>query len=234
MNSPITIDGFTVDVTLKRMKYMHLRVHPPDGRIQVSAPNRTTLRVIQDFVRSKRDWILRQRKTVAEQAANRSATFENDEIHYVWGKPLRLQIIESPDTCGMEPTSDRLLMHVLPGTNRLRRKTMLDKWHTEQLARALPGLIKKWEPLIGVSVARVSVRPMKTRWGSCSIKSRRIRINTELAKRPPECLEYIIVHEMVHLLEPSHNKRFAALMNGFMPDWKNYRTLLNRFPISDA
>lgn len=234
MNSPINIDGFTVDVTLKRMKYMRLRVHPPDGRLRVSAPHRTTLRIIRDFVRSKRDWILRQQKIVVEQAASRKVSLENDDTYYVWGNPLRLQIIESSCTYGIELNSDKLLMHVLPGAHRLRRKAMLDKWYLEQLTQVIPDLIKKWEPLMGVNVAHVSVRPMKTRWGSCSIKSRRIRINTELAKRPQECLEYIVVHEMVHLLEASHNKRFAALMNGFMPDWKKHRTMLNRFPIGDV
>ncbi len=234
MTTQVTIDGFTVDVTLKRMKYMRLRVHPPDGHIRVSAPHRTTIHVIRDFVHSKRDWILRQQKIIVEQSLSRSANFENGEIHYVWGNPLRLHIIESSHAYGIERTSDKLLMHILPGANRLRRKTILDKWYTEQLMQALPDLIRKWEPLMGVSVAHITVRPMKTRWGSCSIKSRRIRINTELVKRPPECLEYIVVHEMAHLLEPSHNNRFAALMNEFMPDWKKYRTMLNHAPICDA
>ena len=229
-----TVGGLEVAVSFKRMKYMHLRIHPPDGRISVSAPNQTPLRTIEQFVCDKRAWILRQRAAMQKQSSTRTGDYDEDSVHFVWGHPCRLHLIETSDAGGPECVADQLIIRTPPGSDRAYRRTLLEKWYAEQLSRALPDLIRPWEERLGIHVERWVLRPMKTRWGSCSMATRRIRLNTELARRPRACLEYILVHEMMHLLEPTHNARFHALMDRHLPSWRTCRKTLNRYPIRSA
>ena len=228
---PMNVGDLEVCVTFKRMKYMHLRIHPPDGRISVSAPNQTPLKAIEQFVRAKRVWILRQREAMQKHSSTHTGDYNEDSVHFVWGRPCRLHIIETPDAGSLECAADQLIIRTPPGSDRAYRRHLLEKWYAEQLRQALPDLIRPWEEQLGIHAERWVLRPMKTRWGSCSMRTRRIRLNTELARRPRECLEYILVHEMMHLLEPTHNARFHALMDRYLPSWRTCRQTLNRHPI---
>jgi predicted metal-dependent hydrolase len=149
----------------------------------------------------------------------------------VWGRRYLLRIVEADKPPAVELSPNTLYLHVRPGTSATKREAVLTAWYRQQLQEVAPALIAKWEPVMGVKVARLSIRQMKTRWGSCTPATRAIRLNTELAKKPAVCLEYIVVHELAHLLEPSHNQRFVSLMNGFLPQWRDIRDLLNDQPV---
>ena len=153
------------------------------------------------------------------------------ESHYVWGKRYLLTIAESDEPPSIELTHSRMLLRVRPGTDEHKRQALIEEWYREQLKEAVPPLLARWQPLLGVRVERFFVQRMKTKWGSCNYKARTIRLNTELAKKPVECLEYIVVHELVHLLEPTHNAHFVALMDRFMPQWQFHRQVLNCLPV---
>ena len=154
------------------------------------------------------------------------------ESHYVWGKRYLLQVVEQDDAPSVELKHNQMVLTVRPGTDEAKRQAIVEAWYRQQLRDALPPLIAHWERLMGVKVERFFVRHMKTKWGSFNYRAHTIRLNTELAKKPRECLEYVVVHELVHLLEPTHNARFVALMNQFMPGWQFHKEQLNRLPVS--
>jgi len=153
------------------------------------------------------------------------------ESHYLWGKRYLLKVVEKEAPPGVELKHSKMLLQVRPGTSPDKRQAILEEWYREQLKATVPPFIAKWEPLMGVKVTRFFVQRMKTRWGSCNPDTGGIRLNTELAKKPPECLEYLVVHEMTHLLEPTHNDRFMNLLERFMPKWRFFRDELNRLPV---
>jgi predicted metal-dependent hydrolase len=155
----------------------------------------------------------------------------NRESHYLWGKRYLLDVVEVDARPEVVLLHEKMILRVRPGTDESRRQEIVEEWYRAQLRQAATQLLAKWEPLIGVKVEWLFVQRMKTKWGSCRPRSGNIRLNTDLAKKPPECLEYILVHEMVHLLEPSHNARFVSLMDGFVPKWQFYRQALNRLPV---
>ncbi|MBX3332468.1 MAG: M48 family metallopeptidase, partial [Nitrospira sp.] len=155
----------------------------------------------------------------------------NRESHYLWGKRYLLTVQEKDCTPSIELWHRRILLSVRPGASEERKQELFEAWHRQQLKQAVLPLLAKWQPLMGVTVSRVFVQRMKTKWGSCNPTARHIRLNTELAKKPPECLEYIVVHELAHLIERTHTQRFIALMDRFMPKWKFYRQVLNRLPV---
>lgn len=221
----------TVDVVLKDIKNVHLSVYPPTGRVRISAPKRMSLDTIRVFAISKLDWIRRQQVKLQEQERETPREYVERESHYLWGKRYLLTVTERDEPPAIELKHRRMLLGVRPGTDQARRGEIVEEWYREQLKQAVPPLLERWQPVLGVSVERWFVQRMKTRWGSCNHKARTIRLNTELAKKPPECLEYIVVHELVHLLEPTHNARFLALMDQFMPHWKFHRQALNRLPV---
>jgi predicted metal-dependent hydrolase len=231
MASRLDLGGITVDVVLKDIKNIHLSVHPPEGRVRISAPKRMSLDTIRVFAISKLGWIKQQQAKLREQERETPREYVERESHYVWGKRYLLSVIESDGPPAIELKHSRMLLRVRPGTEAGKREALVEEWYRERIKRAVPPLLDRWQPLLGVSVERFFVQRMKTRWGSCNHKARTIRLNTELAKKPPECLEYIVVHEMVHLLEPTHNARFVALMDRFMPKWRFYREALNRLPV---
>ena len=187
-----------------------------------------TLRV---FAVSKLDWIKRQQQKMIEQERETPREFLDRESHYVWGKRYLLTVIEQDQVPAVELQHSHLLLRVRPGTTEDKRQAIVEDWYRSQLKQAAPPLIAKWEKLMGVKVERFFVQKMKTRWGSCNPVARSIRLNTDLVKKPRECLEYVVVHELAHLLEPSHNARFIALMDRFMPKWQFYREQLNRLPV---
>jgi len=185
---------------------------------------------IRSFVVTKLDWIRRQQKTLQARELPAPYAYLDDEIHLVWGEEYRLKVVEQDAAPFVELRDQTLLLQIGRGSSTVNRHKLIAEWHRTLLHAAAPLLIAKWEPLLRVTVARLSVRDMKTRWGSCTPRSRRIRLSTELAKKPPECLEYVVVHEMVHFLEASHNRRFVRLMDQFMPAWRLHRKALNRPP----
>ncbi|AKB31600.1 putative metal-dependent hydrolase [Methanosarcina siciliae HI350] len=232
MTTQIELGDIKVDVVLKDIKNIHLSVYPPNGRVKISAPLRMDMDTIRVFAISRLGWIKQQRKKFREQARETPREYLDLESHYVWGKRYLLKVIEVCEAPSVELKHNKMILRVRPGTADEKKQAVVDAWYREQLKKAIPSLIAKWEPLMDVKVERFFVQRMKTKWGSCNHKARNIRLNTELAKKPPECLEYIIIHEMTHLLEPTHNSRFIALMDRFMSKWQFYRDRLNQLPVS--
>ncbi len=231
MVTQIKLGDIAVDVVKKNIKNIHLSVYPPAGRVRISAPLRMNLDTIRVFAISKLGWIKQQQKKLQEQERETPREYLDRESHYVWGKRYLLKVVESDEAPAVELRHSQMHLRVRPGASDEKKQAIVEEWYREQIKQAASALIAKWEPLIGVRVERFFVQKMKTKWGSYSPGSRSIRLNTDLAKKPLECLEYIIVHEMVHLLEPTHNNRFVSLMDQFMPKWRYYRAELNRLPL---
>jgi len=231
MRTTLELGGITLDVVRKDIKNVHLSVHPPTGRVRISAPTRMNLETIRLFAISKLGWIKQQQKKLREQERESPREYLDRESHYVWGKRYLLKVVETDAAAEVQLKHSTLVLKVRPGVSDEKKQAVLDAWYREQLKTATPPLIAKWKPLIGVHVKRFFVQRMKTKWGSCSPHSGSIRLNAELAKKPLECLEYLVVHEMAHLLEPTHNQRFIALMDRFMPKWRFHRDTLNRLPV---
>jgi predicted metal-dependent hydrolase len=231
MATRLNLGPLTVEVVKKDIKNLHLSVYPPHGQVRISAPRRMNLDTIRVFAIGKLDWIRTQQKRLREQEREAAREYLDRESHYVWGRRYLLKVIEHDAPAGVVLQPRCLLLQVRPGAGRENREAVLEAWYREQLKTAAASLIAKWQPRLGVGVARLFVQRMKTKWGGCNPATRNIRLNTELAKKPRECLEYIVVHEMAHLLEPTHNARFVALMDRFMPRWRFYRDLLNRLPV---
>jgi predicted metal-dependent hydrolase len=231
MVTRIELGEITVDVMFKDIKNVHLSVLPPNGRVRISAPTRMSLDTVRVFAISKLGWIKQQQKKLQEQERETPREYLDRESHYVWGKRYLLKVVEEDAAPEVELKHSTIVLRVRPGTDESKKQAILEEWYRGQLKQSVPALIAKWETLIGVKVERIFVQRMKTKWGSCNPESRSIRLNTDLAKKPRECLEYILAHEMVHLLERTHNARFVSLMDRFMPNWQFYQKMLNRLPV---
>jgi predicted metal-dependent hydrolase len=231
MVTQINLGEIAVDVVMKDIKNIHLSVYPPTGRVRISAPLRMNLDTIRVFAVTKLGWIKSQQQKLREQERETPREYLDRESHYLWGKRYLLKIEEQDAAPEVELKHNKMILRIRPATSHDRKHEILEAWYREQLKSALPPLIAKWESLMGVKVGRCFVQKMRTKWGSSSHDSKNIRLNTDLAKKPPECLEYIVVHELAHLLEPTHNARFIALMDQFMPKWKFYKDQLNRLPV---
>jgi len=229
----LTVRGIDVDVVYKDIKNLHIGVYPPMGRVRVAAPSRLDDDQVRLAVIQRLPWIKRQRQEL--QTADRQSQREmvTGESHYVWGSRLRLKVIERPGRPHIEADGNRLLLYTRPEDTAEQRRALLDQWHRHQLRQALPELIAKWEDRLEVSVPKWSIRRMKTKWGSCNRESRHIWFNTELAKKHPDCLEYILVHEMAHYIERNHGERFTKLMDRYLPDWRSRRDQLNGSPLAE-
>ncbi len=231
MVSRIKLGDLVVDVTLKDIKNVHLSVYPPHGAVRISAPKRMNLETIRLFAISRLAWIKQQQKKLREQERETPREYVERESHYVWGKRCLLEVRKDDAPPSVELRHKRLVLQVRHGTSEAAREALVEAWYRQQLKAAVPPLLARWEPLLGVRTRGFFVQRMKTKWGSCNHHERTIRLNTELAKKPPECLEYLVVHELAHILEPTHNVRFLALMDRFMPQWRVRRDLLNRLPV---
>jgi len=234
MATVLQLGDIAVDVVLKDIKNVHLGVYPPTGRVRISAPSRMSLDTIRVFAVAKLDWIKAQQRKLREQERETPREYLERESHYVWGKRYLLSVTEGDQAPTLALKHSRMVLTVRAGTNEAAKEAVVAQWYREQIKAAVRELAAKWEPIVGVSVNRVFVQQMKTKWGGCNPRARTIRLNTELAKKPKECLEYIVVHEMVHLLEPTHNARFVALMDQLMPRWQFLRQRLNRLPVRHA
>jgi len=227
----IDLGDMQIEVLRKTIRNLHLSVLPPLGKVRIAAPSHMSLDTIRVFVISRLAWIKNQQRKIQAQQREAPREYLDRESHYVWGRRYLLKRLEIDAAPAVRLEHSKLVLQVRPGTDEMRSQDLLDGWYREQIRVVLPELITKWEAVMGVQVGRIFVQRMKTRWGSCNPESRSIRLNTDLAKKPPECLEYIVVHEMTHLLEPTHNARFMALMDLFMPQWKHLRGALNQLPV---
>ena len=231
MAAEIVLGEVRVDVVRKDIKNIHLGVYPPLGRVRISAPLRVSLDTIRVFAISKLGWIKQQQRKLRGQERETPREYLDRESHWVWGKRYLLKVIEVDAPPEVKLRHNKMLLQIRPSTSEGKRQAVLDQWYREQLRESALPLVAKWEPLLDVKVRGFFLQRMKTKWGSCNPVSASIRLNTDLARKPRECLEYIVVHEMVHLLEPTHNNRFVALMDRFMPKWQHCREVLNRLPV---
>ncbi|HNC50751.1 MAG TPA: SprT family zinc-dependent metalloprotease [Accumulibacter sp.] len=228
----LTVSGIKVEVVRKDIKNLHLGVYPPHGRVRVAAPLVISDDAVRLAVIDKLGWIRRQKASFAAQPRQSQREMVNGESHYFLGQRYRLRVHErdAPARVAVRGIAS-LDLFVRSGTTADQREAVLLRWHREQLRALIPPLLEKWQPMLGVQVADWGIRKMKTKWGSCNPASRRVWFNLELAKKPVQCLEYIVVHELVHLLERHHNDRFAGLIEAHLPQWRQYREMLRKAPL---
>lgn len=229
----IAVEDIQITVLRKRIKNLHLRVYPPSGDVRISAPLYMDNAKIQAFAVSQLSWIKQQQTRLHDRdtTAPQSKDYIDGEIHILWGQLYRLSIIETRKSPGFFIEDKTLVLQVPIGADRLQKQAIFEGSCCQILEQSIAPLITQWEAKLGVSVNRFTVRKMKTKWGSCTIQTRRIRFNLDLVHKSPDCLEYVVVHELVHLLEASHNHRFKSLMDHYMPQWRSHRDTLNASPI---
>ena len=229
------VGGTPVEVVRKDIKNLHVGVYPPNGRVRVAAPLYLDDDAVRLAVISRLGWIRRQQAGFAQQDRQSQRELVSGESHYFEGRRYRLNVLECSGRPPVHLTNNTTMtLRVRPGSDRAAREAVLDRWYRRQLRIRLPALLAKWEPRIGVRVGEVRIKKMKTCWGSCNQEAGRVWLNLELAKKQPSCLEYILVHEMVHLIERRHNERFRDLMDRHMPQWRMHRDALNRAPLAHA
>ncbi|MFJ3394920.1 M48 family metallopeptidase [Leifsonia aquatica] len=229
----LTVRGLDIDIVRKDIKHLHVGVYPPAGRVRVAAPLCLDDEQIRLAVIQRLSWIRRQRKELQTAARQSHREMVTGESHYVWGVRKRLKVVERPGRAHVEIDGDRLALYVAPKASTEQRRAYLEQWYREQLRFAIPELISKWEQRLGVTVPKWTIRKMKTKWGSCNRDSRALWFNVELAKKHPDCLEYIVVHELTHYFEGNHGARFTALMDRNLPDWRLRRDQLNGAPLAE-
>ena len=232
--SLLEVGGISVEVVRKDIKHLHLGVYPPEGRVRVAAPLRLDDEAVRLAVISRLAWIRRKRDGFLKQERQSRREFVSGESHYFEGRRYRLDVIESSGPVGIRLRGNAWIeMRVRSATGRDAREAMLYAWYRAGLRERFPAWAAKWEPRIGVRVAEWRIRRMKTRWGTCNPAARRIWLNSELAKKPLSCIEYVVVHEMVHLVEPAHNDRFREILDRVMPQWRLRAEELNRTSLAD-
>lgn len=232
MTEAIQLGDIAIAVTRKNVKHVHLSVHPPNGRVTLVAPKETRLDVARAYAASKLSWIRDQQAKLRAQARETPREFVERESHYLWGRRYLLSIVEKDEKPSVRLGHRRITLSVRPGSTQTRRKSVMQNWQRSLLRELVPALIGKWEAKLGVKVNGYFLQRMKTKWGGCNHKAGNIRLNTELVKKPKDLLEYVVVHEMVHLIEPKHSERFLALMAKHYPTWREARAELNNLPLS--
>ena len=221
-----------VEVIHKDIKNVHLSVYPPDGRVRLAAPRHIEEEHLRLFVLDKLVWIRTQQQKFRDQEREPARAYIPRESHYVWGNRYLMEIEHGPGTPCVRLGYRKLILTVPEGMETEARGQVMAAWYRDEIREQLPGLLADWVPRMEVPEPRVLVQRMKTRWGSCKQDTGIIRLNTDLARKPPECLEYILVHELAHLLEHTHNARFVAIMDYHLPNWRMYRQTLNTAPLA--
>lgn len=230
----ITVGNIEIDLIRKNIKNIHLSVYPPDGRVRLAVPERMNDEAVRLFAVSKLAWITKQRKKFSEQDRQTVRKFVSGESHYYFGTRYLLNVVETTGKQHIELRGNKYIdLYVRPESTVEKREKIMYDWYRQSLKKIIPAYIKKWEEIMRVTVNDWGVKLMKTKWGTCNVKDKRIWINLELAKKNPRCLEYIIVHEMVHLLERHHNEKYKAYMDKFLPNWKSIKDELNSFQKSE-
>ncbi|MEU4620010.1 SprT family zinc-dependent metalloprotease [Actinoplanes sp. NPDC023801] len=227
----LTVAGIDVDVAYRNIKHLHISVHPPAGRVRVAAPRRVAEETIRIAVVQRLRWIREQRSQLRNAARQTGRRMVSGESHYVWGRRYRLDVSRT-GRIAVTPRGDTLWLTAPAGTDAGARKAILDRWYRRELRAAVRPLLDRWQPVVGREAATVVLRRMKTRWATCRTGSGAVWLNPELAKKNPRCLEYIVVHSLLHLVEPAHNERFADLMTRYVPDWRARRDELNEAPLA--
>jgi len=231
----ITVSNITIDVIRKEIKNIHLAVYPPTGRVRIAAPLSVNDDAIRLFAISKLGWIKRHQREFDAQERISPREYKQRESHYFQGRRYLMKIIEKDEPPKVIlRTRTYIELYVRPNTSFEKRQEVITEWYRVELKKLIPPIIEKWEKSLNVNIDEWQVKQMKTNWGTCNIEKKRILINLELAKKPLHCLEYVILHEMVHLLERHHNERFLYYMDTFLPNWKQIRTELNKLPVSHA
>ena len=232
MTEFIHIGDISIAVTRKDIKNVHLSVHPPEGRVTLSAPTETRLEVARAYAITRLSWIREQQEKLRSQARETPREFIERESHYLWGRRHLLTVIERDTKPSVTVDHKRITLSVRPGSVHAKRASVIHEWHKSLLHEFIPSLISKWEPKLGVQVAAYFLQRMKTKWGSCNHKAGHIRLNTELVKKPKDLIEYVVVHEMLHLIEPTHSDRFISLLTENFPTWREARSELNELPLA--
>ena len=232
MSETIRLGEVTILVTRKNIKNVHLSVYPPDGRVTLVAPSATRLDVARAYAISKLSWIKEQKKKLSVQARESPRQFIERESHSLWGRRLLMSVVEREAKPFVSLDHKRITLTVRPDSDHARRQQIIHEWHKSLLHEVVPPLIKKWERKLKVKVTGYFLQRMKTKWGSCNHRAGHIRLNTELVKKPKDLLEYVIVHEMAHLLEPTHSDRFLAILDEHYPTWREARAELNELPLT--
>ena len=229
----IEVNGIRVDIVRKAIKNLHLGVYPPGGRVRVAAPEHLSDEAVRLAVVSRLGWIRRKQETYATQERQSAREMVTGESHYVQGRRYRLDVVEATGRQAVALRDGRTLeLRVKAGASAAERDQLLQRWYRRLLREQVGDLVTQWEPVVGVKVAEWGIKKMKTRWGTCNTDARRIWINLELAKKSSACLEYIVVHELVHLIERRHNDHFRELMDRHLPQWRIYRDELNHAPLA--
>lgn len=225
----MNVAGIDIEIIKKNIKNMHLSVLPPDGRVRISAPIGISNEAIQLFAISKIGWIRNQIEKFQNQLRQSEREYVSGESHYLWGKRYRMEVRYTRGNSKVELQGNKMIFTVHPESTANQRQNTLNEWYRRQLKVKLLPLFDKWKKIVGVHANEIKVKNMLTKWGTCSTEAKRIWINLQLAKKPIECLEYVVVHELVHLLEKSHNKQFVSYMDAFLPDWRARKEILNSF-----
>lgn len=231
-NETMIVAGISVEITRKqRQKNLYIRVNPPEGTVTVSAPAEATEDAIRYYVLRKVPEITKVRDRMLAQPRQSKREYVSGEACYLWGKPYMLQVIYEGNRYQIEKTPKRIIMHAPEGASTENREKALTEWYRGELKRVLPEILKRCEERIGVETSACNVKYMKTRWGSCNITEKRILLNLQLVHKPIECLEYVVTHELVHLVEKNHTNRFRALVEKYYPNWKEAKQLLSEMPL---
>ncbi|HEX5071779.1 MAG TPA: SprT family zinc-dependent metalloprotease [Gemmatimonadaceae bacterium] len=234
VTTTIELGEVLIELTLKPVRNVHLAVHPPAGHVTLVAPTDTRLDVARAYAVTRLPWIRQQQARFGGQAREAPLRYVERESHYLWGRRHLLSIVERAAKPGATVDHRRIVLTVRPGSGVAKRREVMHAWYRSHLHRAIPPLIASWERKLGVLVSGYYLQRMKTRWGACNHRAGTIRINTELVKKPRDLLEYVIVHEMLHLIEPTHSIRFLDLLDGFCPTWREARAELNELPIASG
>lgn len=232
MKELIRLAELEIEVTYKDVKNVHLSVNPPAGRVAMVVPKGTRPTAVKAYATSKLGWIREKQARMTMQRRETPRQFVSRESHMLWGQRYLLRVVERNERPKVSMNHRQLTLIVRPGTTREKRRQIIEAWHRELLHQQLPSLIDKWEKRLAVKVESYALQRMKTKWGSCNRKARRIRINTELIKKPKELLDYVVVHEMAHLIAPTHSEHFVGLLTSHYPSWRQARAELNSLPVS--
>lgn len=231
----ITVAGMQVLVVRKAIKNLHLAVYPPHGRVRVAAPLAVSDDAVSLAVIRRLGWIKQQQRRFEAQPRESAREMVNGESHYFMGRRYRLRVVEGTGAGRVVVRNTSIMeLYVRPGANTAEREQVMERWYRQRLKELVPPLLDKWQEILGVELSGWGIRKMRTRWGACQQTARRIWLNPELAKKAPECLEYLVVHELTHLQARHHDEQFQALMDRYLPRWRLYRQELNAAPLSHA
>ncbi|RAK69694.1 M48 family metallopeptidase [Hymenobacter edaphi] len=229
MSKTVQIAGLEVELVRKAIRTLRVTVYPPHGRVRVAAPLRLPEANIHAFIEARRAWIEKHRARFATQAPPAELTYSTGETHYYQGRPHQLRVHATEGRPRVElPETGLLELYAPAASTPAERQQVLARWYRARLKEQLPALLARWEPVVGARAAAWGVKQMRTRWGTCNTRARRIWLSLELIKKPPKCLDYVLVHELTHLHERLHNARFWGLMDQFMPDWRQHKARLNQ------